>query len=153
MMHIAESRAQARAEVEIGLPRALEYDAKTSERTLESRPVEDNEQPPSVDEIIEGLGGTQIACVGTPADAIALIRNLQEVTGGFGKVLLFSGNDWAAQDATVRSLELIAREVMPAFQGSADAQVRSMERVRATRLERVQEQRVAIDQARSDYVR
>jgi limonene 1,2-monooxygenase len=156
-MHVAESREQARKEVELGLPRWTLYDRKTSERTFEwaqeGAPADNGAPPrePTLDELIAGLGGTQIACVGTPDDAIAMIENLEEASGGFGKVLLFTGNDWAAQDATFRSLELISREVMPHFQGTTRSLVRSMERAQATRDLRIREQRELIEKTRAGY--
>ena len=44
------------------------------------------------------------------------IRNLQEVTGGFGVVLGFA-HDWASREATLRSWELFARYVVPELNG------------------------------------
>eukprot|EP01041_Mallomonas_annulata_P030023 gene30023-52105_t len=44
------------------------------------------------------------------------IRNLQEVTGGFGIVLGFA-HDWANWENTKRSWDMVARYVVPALNG------------------------------------
>jgi limonene 1,2-monooxygenase len=153
MLHVAESREQAKAEVARGLPEHAAYIGAVSERTFEWMGGGDEPPtaPPTVDELIAAFGGTQIACIGTPEDAIAMIRNLRQVTGGFGKVLVFSGTDWTSPEAQFRGLELFSREVMPAFQGSWDAPLRSRDRAIATRDERVAEQRASIEAAKARY--
>jgi limonene 1,2-monooxygenase len=155
MVHVAETRQKAKEEVERGLPEFAIYSGAYSERTFEwLEPDPDApapEGPPTVDELIEAFGGTKVACIGTPDDAIEMIQNLVDLTGGFGKLLLFVGTDWAAQDALNRGLELFAREVMPVFQGSFDGLAASRDRVGLTREKRVAEQRQSIDAARESY--
>jgi limonene 1,2-monooxygenase len=60
-----------------------------------------------------GLGSSVI---GTPDEMINMVRNLQEITGGFG-VLLGFAHDWANREATMRSWELFARYVVPELNG------------------------------------
>ena len=55
--------------------------------------------------------------VGTPDDCIRRINELQELSGGFGG-LLVRVEDWAPRDKLHRSYELLARYVMPQFQGA-----------------------------------
>ena len=55
--------------------------------------------------------------VGRPDDMIAAIERLQEVSGGFGGMLV-RVEDWAPREKLLRSYELLARYVMPRFQGS-----------------------------------
>jgi limonene 1,2-monooxygenase len=55
--------------------------------------------------------------VGTPDNAIAGIRRLQELSGGFG-CFLGLAHEWASREKTLHSYELFARYVMPAFQDS-----------------------------------
>jgi hypothetical protein len=57
--------------------------------------------------------------VGTPDDLIAFIRGLEDRTGGFGTFLAW-GHEWAGPEATLRSLDLFARFVMPQFQDSLE---------------------------------
>ncbi|MGH7865338.1 MAG: hypothetical protein ACREQB_10130, partial [Candidatus Binataceae bacterium] len=60
--------------------------------------------------------------VGTPGDAIARIRELQEATGGFGGILGLA-HEWTTREKTLRSYELFARYVMPHFRNGVAAQV------------------------------
>jgi limonene 1,2-monooxygenase len=57
------------------------------------------------------------AIVGSPDEAIAHIRRLQEVSGGFG-TLLGLAHEWTSRENTLHSYELFARYVMPEFQDS-----------------------------------
>jgi limonene 1,2-monooxygenase len=49
-------------------------------------------------------------------NAVEKVRTLQKQSGGFGCLLLLA-HDWADPEATRRSLDIIARDVMPEFQG------------------------------------
>lgn len=155
MVHVAETRDQARREVAVGLPGFAAHSAQVSERTLKWMEADPDDPaptaPPTIDELVDGFGGTRIACIGTPDDAIAMIEALQAETGGFGSALLYLGTDWTTPEALHRGLELFSREVMPHFQGSWDALDRSRERVVATREERLREQRESIEAAGRDY--
>jgi limonene 1,2-monooxygenase len=57
--------------------------------------------------------------VGTPDDLVAALHRFDEATGGYGGLLL-QANEWANREATLKSYELLARYVMPRFQGSLD---------------------------------
>jgi limonene 1,2-monooxygenase len=59
------------------------------------------------------------AIIGTPDDAIAHIKKLQEQSGGFGSYLMVA-NDFASWEATRKHYELFARYVMPCFQPSQE---------------------------------
>ena len=56
-------------------------------------------------------------CIGTPDDLTAMIHRLQEQSGGFGGFML-QPVDWARREAILNCHELVARYVMPEFQGS-----------------------------------
>jgi len=58
--------------------------------------------------------------VGTPDDCVAGIKRLAEQSGGFGGFLVQTV-DWAPRDKMLRSYELLARYVMPQFQGTASS--------------------------------
>ena len=58
-------------------------------------------------------------CVGTPDDLIAKIYELDEITGGFGGFLI-QANEWGTREQVKHSYELLARYVMPHFQGSLE---------------------------------
>ena len=75
------------------------------------------------DEALEQITGgtvtsstTTSAVVGTPEDLVAAIRQVAEVTGGFGKVIGFA-HDWANREDTLRSWDLVARYVIPEVNG------------------------------------
>ena len=106
-MHVAETREQARANVRFGLEKWLFYF-----REVAALPVAPMDGKDPVDALIE----SGIAVVGTPDDCIAQIERLEKQSGGFGCFLQLAHN-WANWEATKRSYELIARYVMPRFQG------------------------------------
>ena len=113
--HLAETREQARAEAVHGLHRwHNEYNVWTLGRPGATA-VEDPWD--LLDQTTEGgATGAGAAVVGTPDDLVAAIRNMQELTGGFGVVLGFA-HDWANREATMRSWELAARYVIPEING------------------------------------
>jgi limonene 1,2-monooxygenase len=116
-VHIADSRAQALADArEGGARHMLEYVEATTGRPC---PV-----PGPPERIVEQMAELGAWVIGTPDDLVEVIETLREVTGGFG-TLLFWGHEWAPVDAVRRSHELIARYVMPKFQGSLDGIVAS----------------------------
>ncbi len=67
--------------------------------------------------MVDALMETGFAVVGTPAMAIAQIERLITQSGGFGTYLLMA-HEWADREATLRSYELFAREVVPHFKGT-----------------------------------
>jgi limonene 1,2-monooxygenase len=123
--HLAESKKDAEKEAKSGLQR---WHNEYNVRVL-GRPGATHVDDP--DELLaqtagRGAEGTGAAVVGTPDELVKAIRNLQEITGGFGVVLGFA-HDWANREATLRSWELFARFVAPELngytrnlQGSAD---------------------------------
>jgi limonene 1,2-monooxygenase len=66
--------------------------------------------------------------------AVAQIQRLVDQSGGFG-TFLFMAHEWADRQATLRSYELFAREVMPLFQGSTPSLVNSRDWAAANRPE------------------
>ena len=101
-MHIAETREQARKDVEWGFHRWVDY-----YRHVATLPL----APEGVDPI-QAMIDSGFAVIGTPDDAVEQIERLIERSGGFGAFLHLSGN-WADTAATKRSYELFARYVAP----------------------------------------
>jgi limonene 1,2-monooxygenase len=88
--------------------------------------------------------------VGTPDDCVAGIKRLAEQSGGFGGFLVQTV-DWAPREKMLHSYELLARYVMPQFQGTALGTAASNAWAYARR-ELLMAGRVrAIDRARTDY--
>jgi limonene 1,2-monooxygenase len=83
--------------------------------------------PVPANEVVDYMVEHNQWVVGTPDDCIAGIARLQEASGGFGGLLL-RAEDWAPRDKLHRSYELMARYVMPQFQGSLTGIVASNQR-------------------------
>ncbi len=142
-VHIAETRQEAREQARMGAGRYLrEY----SEGTNGRRPVFDG----PLDKVIDFMSDAGFWIVGTPDDCVAGIKQLEERSGGYGG-LLVQTIDWAPRDKMLLSYELLARYVMPQFQGSVLSTAASnrwaFERRDSLTAGRVQ----AIDRARQDY--
>jgi limonene 1,2-monooxygenase len=110
MFHIAETREQARRNVQFGVQAFANYF-----RDVATFPI----IPPEVPDPTEWLVETGTACIGTPDDAIAYVDRLLAGSGGFG-VLCELAQNWADWEATKRHYELMARFVHPHFQHSRD---------------------------------
>ena len=113
-VHVAETREQARANVRFGLQFWLNYFTKVGTLPLGMSGEGD------IDTEIDALLEAKIAVIGTPADLIAQIERLQAQAGEFG-CFLDMAHYWADFAETKRSYELIARYVMPRFQGQNKA--------------------------------
>ena len=108
-VHLAESREEAYEDIRVGSARVVtEYFGQTL-----------GNQPPDVpvDKIVDNMVENNQWIVGTPDDCIAGIERLQEMSGGFGSFMV-RVEDWAPREKINRSYELLARYVMPHFQGS-----------------------------------
>ncbi|MEM7405496.1 MAG: LLM class flavin-dependent oxidoreductase [Pseudomonadota bacterium] len=109
-VHLADTRAQAWAQAEQG---AIEFQAGYREETLGlPRGFEGSRARVAREMVARGNW-----CIGTPDDLIQLIHDLQERSGGFGGFMV-QPVDWATREETLKSYELLARYVMPVFQGS-----------------------------------
>jgi limonene 1,2-monooxygenase len=107
--HLAESRKEAIEDVRLAAGREVtEYFRDTL-----GHPAPDVAPEKIVDYMVEHNQWI----IGTPEDCIAGIERLQEVSGGFGGFLV-RVEDWAPRLKTLQSYELLARYVMPHFQGS-----------------------------------
>jgi limonene 1,2-monooxygenase len=142
-MHIAETEAQARADVAFGLEQWVDYFERVAALPL---------APPDlgIEDLVDALMATGFAVVGTPDMAAAQIERLVEQSGGFGTYLLMA-HEWADRQATLHSYELFAREVAPRFQGSASSLVASRDWAAENRPEFIGAVGGAIMQAISDH--
>jgi limonene 1,2-monooxygenase len=121
-MHIAETRDQAMDQARRGYKRYLQYIANQSEQ------LPDSPAHKSLEELIE----SNEVVVGTPDDAIAQIRRLEEKVPDFGCLLILDKN-WAEMEHKKRSLEMLARYVLPAINGDNVARQKSFDWCRAGR--------------------
>jgi limonene 1,2-monooxygenase len=110
--HVAETREKARADMAFGLKHFAKYFTDVA-----TFPI----IPPGIEDPVEYLTSTGMACIGTPDDCVRHFERLwQGSDGGFGAVLLLAHN-WADWDATKRSYELMARFVHPHFQRQSNS--------------------------------
>jgi limonene 1,2-monooxygenase len=108
-VHLAESRKEAIEDVRLGSGRELtEYFGATLGHPIPDVPA---------NQIVEFMVERNQWMIGTPEDCIAGIERLQESSGGFGGFMV-RVEDWATREKTLHSYELLARYVMPRFQGS-----------------------------------
>lgn len=142
-VHLAETRKEAREEARMGAGRYLrEY----SEGTNGRRPVFDG----PLDKVIDFMADAGYWIVGTPDDCIEGIKRLDERSGGYGGFLVQT-IDWAPREKMLHSYELLARYVMPQFQGTVASTAASNRWARERREELVAGRIRAIEQARQDY--
>ncbi|MEQ8857488.1 MAG: LLM class flavin-dependent oxidoreductase [Pseudomonadales bacterium] len=113
--HIAETRDQAKAQAKQGLYR---WHNEYTVGTLMRPGAEPFASPDQAVEEMSDAGGASV--IGTPDDLVAAIRQMIDLTGGFGTVIGFA-HDWANREDTFRSWELVARYVMPEVNGMLDA--------------------------------
>lgn len=104
-MHLADTREEAREQVRFGLQPFVDYFNNNLPRIF---------VPEGVD-VVDHYVDNKMAVIGTPDDAIAMIRRLQDKQE-FGCLLLQSLN-WADWHHVQRSYELYARYVIPAVSG------------------------------------
>jgi len=105
--HVAETREKARADMAYGLQNFAKYFTDVA-----TFPI----IPPGIEDPVDYLTSSGMACIGTPDDCIRHFERLWKGSnGGFGAVLLLAQN-WADWEATKRSYELMARYVHPHFQ-------------------------------------
>ncbi len=143
-VHLAESRKEAIEQARAGAGR---YQREYFERTLGHDAVIDG----PADKIIDTMADSGGWCVGTPDDLIARIKELDASSGGFGGFLI-QATEWTTREQVLHSYELVARYVMPHFQGS----LASLEASQAWSEDikgKLQEQRDnAMERAKQDYV-
>ena len=102
----------------------------------------------SVGEMIEFINGSGLGAIGTPDACAAQIERLWQQSNGGLAPISDRHTTGRNRSATLRSYELIAREVMPRFQGHAQATVDAARRAQALRDELAAAQSQAVEDAR-----
>ena len=129
MMHLAETRQQALADIDHGIADYARYF-----REVAALPIFPDHPP---EKLAAQLNESGAAVIGTPDDAIALVEHLiEESHGGFGTLLL-QAHEWANPEATRRSYELFAQHVLPHFDAHVASTTASMEWVMSNRPEQL----------------
>lgn len=108
-LYLAESREEALRDARVGAER---FQREYFWETLGApKPADIGE------DVVADMVASGSWIIGTPDDCIAAIERLAERSGGFGG-LLVQATDWASREKLLHSYELLARYVMPRFQGS-----------------------------------
>ena len=110
-VHLAETREEAFAQARLGAGR---YQREYFEHTMGRQAVVDG----PLEKIIDAMAEQGAWIIGTPDDCIEAIERLDERSGGYGGFLVQT-IDWATREQMLHSYELMARYVLPHFQGTA----------------------------------
>ena len=108
--YLAESREEALNDARLLAER---FSREYLEATLGRPPLIDG----SPEKIVDGMVEAGMWIIGTPDDCVQAIKRLDERSGGFGGFLVQT-LEWAPREKVLRSYELLARYVMPQFQGA-----------------------------------
>lgn len=139
MLHCAETREQARRDVEYGIASWFRYF-----QTVAGLPHV-NPTGNEVHEMIDYISESGMGAIGTPDDCKEQIERLMaQSNGGFGTFLMLA-HEWANTAATRRSYELIAKYVMPVFQGQDRGTLNAVAHARKLRDRLKAEQQAALD--------
>ncbi len=143
-VHLAETRKEAFEDARLGAGRYLrEYSEGTNGRKAGFGGPQEK--------VIEHMAENGSWIVGTPDDCIEGIMRLAERSGGFGGFLVQTV-DWAPREKMLRSYELLARYVMPHFQGTATSTAASNKWAKEHQQTLVAGRMRAISRAKEAYV-
>jgi limonene 1,2-monooxygenase len=142
-VHLAESRKEAFDQARLGAGR---YQREYFEHTMGRQTVVEG----PLEKVVEGMVERGAWIVGTPDDCIEGIKRLEERSGGFGGFLV-QAVDWAPREQVLHSYELLARYVMPHFQGTALSTAASNEWAYQRRETLMAGRNQAIDRAKQAY--
>jgi limonene 1,2-monooxygenase len=127
LMHIADTKEQAYRDVEYGIVQWFNYFQHVA--AFPQMAVGDGRL---VREMIDFVNGSGLGTIGTVDEAAEQIDRLSKQSGGFGAYLQLA-HEWANPQATKHSYELIARHVMPQFQGQSWSTLQAKARAEASR--------------------
>jgi limonene 1,2-monooxygenase len=144
LVHVAETREQAYRDVEFGIEAWFRYFQQVA--AFPQMVVLGN----NVHEMIDFVNTSGVGAIGTVDDCAAQIDRLLQQSNGFGAYLLLA-HEWANPAATRYSYELIARYVMPHFQGSAANLLAAKRRAEESRELLANKTLVALDQMRARH--
>jgi limonene 1,2-monooxygenase len=145
LVHCAETTEQAYRDVEFGIEQWFKYF-----QTVAAFP-QMSVTGTTVAEMIAFINTSGLGAVGTPDMCTEQIdRLMKQSNGGFGAYLLLA-HEWANPEATRRNYELIARHVMPQFQGQAVSTLEAKGRAEAARPVLAAQQASAVEAMTQKY--
>jgi limonene 1,2-monooxygenase len=144
LVHVAETREQAYRDVEYGIEAWFRYFQQVA--AFPQMVVLGG----NVREMIEFVNSSGVGAIGTVDDCAAQIDRLLQQSKGFGAYLILA-HEWANPAATHYSFELIARYVMPHFQGSVSNLLGAKQRAENARELLANKSLAAVDQMRARH--
>jgi limonene 1,2-monooxygenase len=145
LVHCAETTEQAYRDVEFGIEQWFKYF-----QTVAAFP-QMSVTGTTVAEMIAFVNTSGLGAIGTPEMCTEQIdRLMKQSNGGFGAYLLLA-HEWANPEATRRNYELIARHVMPQFQGQAGSTLDAKGRAEAVRSVLAAQQASAVEAMTQKY--
>jgi limonene 1,2-monooxygenase len=145
LVHCAETKEQAYKDVEYGMETWFRYFQSVAAFPQMAVPGA------NLKEMIDFVNESGFGAIGTPDMVSAQIDRLwKQSNGGFGAYMMLA-HEWANPDATKRSYDLIARYVMPQWQGQAHATLQATERARSSRPELADLHAKAVQTATEKY--
>ena len=141
-VYLAESRQEAFREARKG---AAIWLTEYFHETL-GQPLPDASPERIIDEMVD----RGVWIVGSPDDCIARMEQLEELSGGYGG-LLVTVAEWTSREKMLHSYELLARYVAPHFQGSLTGLETSRDWARDNVQLLDDMRKGSIKKARSDY--
>ena len=110
--HLAETREEARKQAKDGLFR------HNNEYSVAALKPDEGITYKTPDDAVDGVAFSDgsTAVIGTPDDLVTKIKEMINMTGGFGCVIGFV-HDWANRENTLKSWDLVARYVIPEING------------------------------------
>lgn len=139
LVHTAATKEQAFKDVEFGIEQWFKY-FQTVAAFPQMAVVGNNPR-----EMIEFVNSSGLGAIGTPDMCSEQIERLmKQSNGGFGAYLMLA-HEWANPEATKKNYELIARHVMPNFQGQAYSTLQAKTRAEAARPELAAQQAKAVE--------
>ncbi len=109
-VYVAESRSQALDDIRDGVRASYDYLMRLGLGPLMKRDA----AMPDADVTFEWMADNIPWIIGSPEECVDQIGSLYEAVGGFG-TLLINCRDWVDDAQFHRSMELFARQVVPAF--------------------------------------
>ena len=146
MCHVAETKDQARKDVEYGMAQWFDYFQHTA-----AFPQMDVGTSVTVKEMVDFVVDGGLGAIGTADEVAEQIERLwKQSNGGFGSYLMLA-HEWANPEATKRSYELIARHVLPQFKNLSASTLEAKARARAARPERAAQSLQAVEMMGAKY--
>ena len=149
-VHLAETKKEAIEQSREGAAKyQRDYFENTMGFTAGRNKLGETVQGPR-EKIVEEMNDSGMWCIGTPDDLVESILRLDEQSGGFGGFMI-QATEFGNREQVLRSYELIARYVMPKFQGTTTSLKASQQWAADNRFKLMEARKKSIDKAANQY--